>query len=263
MKNLIVGITCAVLGVSCLADEAAATKKAKLSPEEVAQRRAQTQEAMLKRTGGMVLKPGTLKGEVVIVNCQKSADKKWLSESAASLAKDTKFKVTLADGAFDIANPVVKGNVSVFVIEDEKLPMMLVAPESRWAAVNVAPLKKGAGEKPAFFEARTRKVVARAMAHLCGGVGSQFPYAVTGPITKVEDLDQNPEQRLPVDVMQRFRSYMPAFGVSGAIYLPYRLGCREGWAAQPTNDYQKAIWDEVHTLPTDPIRIKPESQRKK
>lgn len=28
-----------------------------------------------------------------------------------------------------------------------------------------------------------------------------------------------------------------------------------GWAAQPTNDYQKAVWDQVHALPDKPLTI--------
>ena len=29
----------------------------------------------------------------------------------------------------------------------------------------------------------------------------------------------------------------------------------------PTNDVQKAIWDEIHAMPTEPIKIKPETKK--
>ena len=41
----------------------------------------------------------------------------------------------------------------------------------------------------------------------------------------------------------------------------YRKACEEGWAPAPTNDVQKAIWDKVHAMPTEPIKIKPETKK--
>ena len=41
----------------------------------------------------------------------------------------------------------------------------------------------------------------------------------------------------------------------------YRKACEEGWAPQPTNDVQKAIWDKVHAMPTEPLKIKPETKK--
>ena len=41
----------------------------------------------------------------------------------------------------------------------------------------------------------------------------------------------------------------------------YRKACEEGWANPPTNDVQKAIWDKVHALPTEPLKIKPEEKK--
>ena len=35
----------------------------------------------------------------------------------------------------------------------------------------------------------------------------------------------------------------------------YRKACMDGWAPAPTNEYQKAIWDQVHAIPTKPIKI--------
>ena len=49
---------------------------------------------------------------------------------------------------------------------------------------------------------------------------------------------------------------MEPLGVRPAIYDTYDRACQEGWAPAPTNDVQKAIWDEVHEMPTEPIKIK-------
>ena len=69
------------------------------------------------------------------------------------------------------------------------------------------------------------------------------------------------ELRLPLDIIQRFKEYMEAFCVSPAEYVPYRKAVIEGWASSPTNEYQKAVWDKVHAMPTAPIKIKPETKK--
>jgi hypothetical protein len=31
--------------------------------------------------------------------------------------------------------------------------------------------------------------------------------------------------------------------------------CQEGWAPPPTNEYQRAIWNDVHKIPEKPMKI--------
>ena len=76
------------------------------------------------------------------------------------------------------------------------------------------------------------------------------------PVTKVSDLDAITESSLPVDVLSRFPEYMKSLGVTPARQVRYRDACQQGWAPQPTNDYQRVIWEEYHSEPTEPIRIK-------
>ena len=252
MKEILTFAVAVALIHGVLAD---APKPSKLTPEERAAKKAEMQKKMLKHTGGFVVKPNTQKGEIVYVNCQSAADEKWIKDSASYFAEQSKFKISVKKGAFDLKAPKIEGNMSIFIVDDPALPPLLVAPENRWSMVNVAPLKAGNGEKPAFLESRTRKELARAFAYLCGGVSSQYPGAATSNVTKTEDLDQIIELRLPLDFFQRFKSYMPAFGVTPAEQTTYRRACEEGWASQPTNDIQKAVWDKVHEVPTKPIKI--------
>lgn len=258
MKKLVFTVVCTAFCAVAFAQAQglAMKKKPSLSPEEQAARKAKAMERMLKHTGGMVAKPGTQKGEIVYVNCQTAADRAWLVDSADYFNRETKCRITVKDGSFDLASPKVEGDLTIFVVDDAKLPKLLAAPENRWAMVNVAPLKEGAGEKPAFLQARTRKELSRAFGYLCGAVNSQFKGSLMAPVVRTEDLDQCVELRLPVDIFQRMRESLPAWGVEGMQYATYRNACREGWAAQPTNDYQKAIWQEVRELPTNPIKIK-------
>lgn len=217
-------------------------------------------ERMMRITGGRVAKPGTQRGEIACVNCQKSASAAWLEESVAYFAKCSRFKVTLSDGGFDIQKPQVKGSLSIFVVEDENLPALLAAPDDRWALVNVARLKS---EKEPFFKARVQKELSRAFSILCGAFASTFPQALPGAIARAEDLDKYVDPSIPMDIIARFPSYAKAFGVTPAIITSYRNACKQGWAPAPTNDVQKAIWDEMHALPSEPIRIKPETKKVK
>ena len=210
-------------------------------------------EEMLKVTGGRLEKPGSQKGAITFVYCQSSAERAWIEEVAKHFVAETNFKIDVAEGKFDIKAPAIVGEASVFIVEDPELPMSLVAPESRWAVMNVDKLKS---EKRPFYEARVKKELTRVFAMLCGATDSSYNGALTGPVTKVKDLDRHVDYKLPVDVISRFQKYMPAFGVTPAKLVTYRSACKQGWAPAPTNDYQKAVWEEYHTLPTKGLEIK-------
>ena len=253
MKRILFTSVAIVLAVSSHAKEV-------VSPEELAARKAEHQAEVEKRTGGRIVKPGTQQGEIVYANCQSRIPKAWIDESIAYFSAETKFKLSYKDGVtFDLKNPKVEGNATLFIIDDAGLPAILVAPENRWVFVNAAQIAKET--RPAFFEARAKKELSRGFAYLCGAANSQYPQALTRGIVTQSDLDKNHDFSLPVDVMQRFRGYMESLGVRPALMSTYKKACREGWAPNPTNEYQKAIWDEVHAVPTEPIKIKPEEKK--
>ena len=211
-----------------------------------------SEEDYIRREGGLVLEPGTQKGEIAYVNCQSAARDEWIDESAAYFRMEAKFKVTVRRGAFDLRNPKLAGDMTLFVVDDPTMPVLLVAPENRWAAVNVATLRS---EKEPFFRARVLKELSRGFAMLCGASDSQFPGALTSAITKTADLDRHTDYRLPVDLFSRFRRYMKPFGVTPGNIETYETACCQGWAPPPTNELQKAIWDKVHAIPKTPMKI--------
>lgn len=254
MKKLLVfHIVAVALATSSYAKET-------VSPEELAARKAAHQAEVDKRTGGRIVKPGSQQGEIVYADCQKLIPKSWIEESVAYFEKETRFKISIvSDASFDLKNPKIHGNATLFVIDDPSLPAILVAPENRWAFVNVAPITKE--QRPAFLEARVKKELSRGFAYLCGAANSQYPQALTRGIVNHSDLDKNVDMGLPVDVLQRFRGYMETLDVRPAQVSTYQKACREGWAPAPTNDVQKAIWDKVHAMPTEPLKIKPETKK--
>lgn len=210
---------------------------------------------LYKHNGGVLKRPNTQKGVVYYVNAQKLAPIEWLKQNAAVFAESIKIAIEVKDGAFDFPTPTVQGNATLFVVNDESFPAILHAPESRWCMVNVAPLTKGAGEKPQFFAARVQKELTRAFSLLAGTQTSNYPNSLLGCVTKPEDLDLFADCVLPVDIMGRFTPYLSGYGVKPYELSTYRKAVQEGWAPPPTNDIQKAIWEKVHTIPDKPITI--------
>lgn len=216
---------------------------------------------MLAKTGGRVMKPGTQKGEIVCLNCQKSAQKEWIEEVVTYYGELTKFNVRLDEGeGFSFPAPKLVGDATVFVVDNPELPTLLTAPEDKWAVVNVAKLKT---EKEPFFAARVKKETSRAFAFLTCGGGSMYPGNIGSGVSGVADLDKIVDFRFPNDMANRCRNYMKPFGITPGFVTTYLSACNHGWAPAPTNDIQKAIWDKVHKLPTEPIKIEPEAKKVK
>ena len=250
MKNLLFVIT-AVFALGLYADDVATTNAApKKSRKEI------SRELFNKRTGGLVPVPGAKQGKIVFVNCQKSADVAWVKAFAESNKEELKVDIEVIDGVFALPSPTIHGNASLYIIEDTTLPSLLLAPENRWVMMNVAPLKTGNGSKPTFLAARVKKELARAFAMLCGATSSNYPGSLTGCIVKPEQLDKFADNQHPVDIAVRYPEYLAGYGIKPNKFAPYKKACKEGWAPEPTNDVQKAIWDDYHAKPTEPMRIK-------
>lgn len=224
-------------------------KWAKMTPEE---RRANLEYRM----GGRVFRPGSGLGCIVFVNAQTRAADRVILASVAELSAKFKFRIEVKNGEFEFPAAKVMGDMSLFIVDDVNLPPLLSAPESRWAMVNVAGLREGAGQKDAFFEARVRKELTRGFCLLAGAQDSVYKNSITGAIVKPADLDNHVDCTLPIDVIQRITPYMAKFGVTPIDMVPYALACKEGWAPKPTNSVQQAYWDDAHNIPKKPIRIK-------
>ena len=264
--NKIAFLTAVLVSAAAFADEA--KPKMMMGPDGKPApvhyvKKGEMERAIYKHQGGRVIVPNSQKGKIAIVNCQKTAPAKWIEQSANAFAAFTKYNVKVEDGAFELPMPKVSGEASLFIVEDEKLPSVLLAPENRWAMINVAPLKTGEGTKEKFLAARIQKEMARGLALLCGAQDSQYPNSLMGCIVKPEDLDQFIDCRLPVDIMGRIAKYPAKYGILPAKEVFYRKACQEGWAPAPTNDIQKAIWDKAHQIPTKPIKIEYDEKRDK
>ena len=207
----------------------------------------------------MFTKPNSGKGFVAIVNQQTKVDEKEFTKAVDMLRgyKPYMFKfVKTEDEAKDAA-------AILLLVDKSGQPPMTVSPEVGRAEVNVAglcaDLKSEAGQKK-FLPDRARREFIRAFAFaFCAG-GSQFPGNIM-TATSTRDLDYLKDP-LPVDTIEAIGKTAKKRGLEAQHVVDYITACEEGWAPKPVTEQQKKDWDEVHQLPTKPIKILPPNQKK-
>lgn len=137
----------------------------------------------------------------------------------------------------------------VMVVEDEELPALSVFPEERIGIVNAARLQ--GGEDPSAQEMRVSKEIWRAIGFI-GGVGfSMQENDMMQPYYTLAEIDANGNPYIQPMNMAKMAKFWKRFGVSRERRVPYRKAVMEGWAPAPTNDYQRAIWNEVRSAATN------------
>ena len=242
---------------------AAATVFAALSEEVLVDA---AKEAFAAKAGGLIEKPGSSTGRIVFINTQSEMDAANIHDAIKSLGDIiAKYPVFVESDSPD--KPAVlktkhSADVAVVIVAEDDDPALLSAPEENWAVVNVRNLAKGLksdAAKAKFFNSRCRKEIMRGFACAAGGIGSSFPGNIMN-IRKVPDLDLC-DEFIPFDKVSVLKMHLKDNGVTPSRFATYRIACREGWAPEPTNEVQKAIWDKIHEMPSEPIKIKPETKK--
>ena len=221
--------------------------------------REEARKAVLMFEGGTIGKPGTKQGKITYVNAQKRIPGEWLNESAklfnGIFRNKIRYDIVITNGEFSLPSPKLESEATLFVIDDPSMPTILSAPENRWAMVNMQNLDEGRGAQEPFLHARALKRMMRGIALLAGAQDSTYPRCLLSCKTKAEDMDINPDCRLPVDVVKRFERYLVGYGIKPEKIVTYREAVEEGWAPQPSDEYQRVVWKEVHSIPKKPLQI--------
>lgn len=209
-----------------------------------------------KPTGGFIEVPQKSKA-IQIVNAGGSGDDVFASvrkRVEASFPFPVTSEAVATEGPRD-TNCVAR----VTVVSREDSPILLCAPDEGWAVVNVKPLLAD-HPNDFVFRQRIQKATMRAVAYALGcGNSSARPCLMSEAetLTQIDALPKNygPEPMAKASYTARRR------GAVARKFVSYRIACEEGWASLPTNDVQKAIWNEVHAMPIEPIRILPETRK--
>ncbi len=242
LKTAVAALTCALVACAATANANPTRRPARLT----------------KPSGGLVEKPYAGKALHVV-----DAQSGLAPEQVASAAESVRWLSRLP---LVVSRSVAAGNAAawkmaqglasradvgavVLVVDDADAPFLVASPDGRWSVLNVAALL----EDSARVQARLSKLVWSATS-LALGAG------VPAPFSSLAELDALPSEPGPaahnalVDAAR-----MRGFGF--VTLATYRTACEEGWAPAPTNEVQRAIWEKVHALPTEPIRIRPETRK--
>ena len=225
-----------------------------MPPEQLAKLRA----ARMKQTGGLVEVKGS--GHLAVFNAQKDFGEDEIKANYKSLVDFAKgLAIKVEPSQFSIATAAAElkksgAGAGVFIVDDPTLPMSLVALEECWGMVNIAPLREGNPSK-AKYSFRFKKQFIRISSVVFSGVKSRFMTSPLQSVRSVAELDKTVGDKYGMDTMTEILNHLPEIGVVKDEFITYREACRRGIAASPTNEFQKAIWDKVHSVPNAPIKI--------
>ena len=153
----------------------------------------------------------------------------------------------------------VKAGVTVLLDGEGVGPSLLVEPEGGRATVCVRALKAD-GPAADVLEARLKKELWRAGCYALG-VGIEATPSVMRPIASPKDLDASEDLCSTPVIAPLMAAGAQSRGLGRVRYTSYRQACREGWAPPPTNDAQRAFFEQMKAEkergPTKPITIPP------
>lgn len=231
-------LTIAIAAILCAANALCAEKKPKLTPEQIADRK-------YRHFGGYVFQQRATK-VISIVNEQSAVGNDVLAGIASEMQTMLAIPVVLnAKENIGLTLKVCDG--------DENVPLV-VLPDNATATVNVKALSS---DKPsnAVLKTRVCKELWRGLIYTLGGGNTYVQQCVMKQISSLKELDALPSKTACPDAFMRITESAKARGIQLVRRVTYRQACKEGWASQPTNDVQKAIWEEIHAIPDKPITI--------
>ena len=209
----------------------------------------------IERAGGWVTQPSN--GKIIrIINAQKRVPRVSLEETAGQIGNVTSFPVVVTDSdETDPAKIIVGDTAAAIIVKDSaEKERITVAPEDGWSVVNVRAIGAD-GADEARVTVRTSKEVWRAAAMMLGASDSMMQPCLMAPIHSIADLDANTCVMPTMEPFNKMINNAKQMGVAVRRRVSYRKACQEGWAPEPTNAVQKAIWNEIHVIPDKPLTI--------
>ena len=242
----------------------------KLTPEEIERNRARAAafRKAIADKGGWVSVP--MAGPAI--KLIDATSKGWAMEGLEAvkgnldrfgLCPSEAVRKSLAGDALAEGRAAAKNASGVVMLVDgaEDAPLMTAYPEEHLALVNMTALSKGVSS--GVRQDRVEKLTWRAIGHLVGCGAPDGYTCVMKPLRNMADLDAMPNKFIHPASFFKARPYLDMCGVTPARKGTYESACQQGWAPQPTNDVQRAVWEKVHAIPDKPLKIKFDPKRDK
>lgn len=231
------------------------------TPEQIAAIKAKRAQKLL-LNGGLVTKQQE-GNSIRIVNTQKKIPQEYIQQIAKDINSGLHVPIEVTEMVagkcvFEDAEKALKlpkTGVVLLVVDDEKLPVILSAPENAWAVLNVRTLDDDMPPKE-VYDVRVRKEVNRALAAAFGaGIAFNKPCVMEHVYSKT-DLDNIKIKVVGPETISKMLAGGRMRNINPIKTTTYRKACEEGWAPMPTNEYQKAIWEKSREVPKNPMQIK-------
>ena len=257
MKKLLLAMAVGLSFVA-LADTVDPERRAKMMAKRAAR---------LAAAGGLVVKQAS--GNYArIVSMQSTVPLDYIKEVVRQFNTGLNINIEVTEGTpaatpFESVRKVMgmpKTGVALVIVEGSGLPTILSAMEDGWAILDIDKLDDDMPPKD-VYDLRVRKEINRAFAQAFGAGLSMNKPCVMEPAYALPDLDAIKFPVISPEAMNKMMDACYKRKIEPLKMATYRDACRQGWAPPPTNDVQKAIWDKVHELPTEPIKIKYEKSK--
>lgn len=254
MRRILFAATAAVVTFGAVAaDQAVQPKKPRMTPALI-------QKARIEKAGGLVVIPARDPG-VCFANSQKRVPVDVLEEVARQMTDLLRINVFVKDEkyaditALTAAKPLSAHGAIIAVAEMPGLPALLVAPDADWAVVNMSAL---AGDNPSKDQLSQRlvKEMWKAFGQVLGSGWSTTQGCIMKRTPSNAALDALFGRTIGPEALRNIYGTTAAMKFAKGGRCTYQQACQEGWAAAPTNDIQKAVWDQVHAMPDKPLTIK-------
>ena len=200
----------------------------------------------LRTEGGNVYRPKSGFGTFLFVNNQSRVPAGEIEKVKPIIAGEI-----WIDVRFTKSNTTAEITTEIVDLADG--PSLSIFPDNKRAVVNVSALAKD-NPTAGVLAARTRKEMLRAFSFLTGITGGGTPGGIMDVMSDMKRLDEAREE-IPGELVIRFKNYLKRSGVKPYEQVTYRQACEEGWAMPPTNEWEKRVWNDVHSIPDKPMKI--------
>ncbi|MGN0847810.1 MAG: hypothetical protein ACI4RA_10565 [Kiritimatiellia bacterium] len=220
-----------------------------------------------KPSGGLVVADSAGR-HICLLNTSRLVTAADLEMASRPILMDVRcpFVVVEAKGPEPLADKVARAQRNpkvAFVVpfvDDADDEMLRYRPEHDMCIVNVKALvADGAGSNR--LAARLRKQTWRAVGLMLGAGDAPTGHTVLRKAATLEQLDANDARSPSPGQHNQMVSGLKPYGIEMVRVGTYRTACQQGWAPTPTNDAQRAIWDETHRIPATPLKIEFDPKR--
>ena len=202
-------------------------------------------EAMLLRTGGMIETPES--GPWIAAVLEKGAVPDEMAEAEiAYLRKTVKVPVRVIEAEEGAAADAAKAElasgaaIALSVVSAPGEPSLSIYPSEQRGTLNFAAL---ATDDASLLAERFHKEFLRCVAYTLGA-GNSAGRCLLKPIRDMAGLDSIDMKGLGPEGLMAVMSATRERGMKMMRKVPYRRAVEEGWAPPPTNDLQRAVWDD-------------------